>query len=102
MNIEEITDEDLREFCEWYVGFHGTKPVSATVLLTCLTGFFHTHSKAADKLIIRLNRLNLVHVKGIEIIISSLLCKLKRGCCDSTPFVCLALIGGIIVLVSVH
>lgn len=72
MNIEEITDEDLRT-CEWYVGFHGTKPVAATVLATCLTGFFHTHAKAADKLLARLKRLNLVQVKGTEIIISSLL-----------------------------
>ena len=36
MNIEEISDKDLREFCEWYTGFHGTKPVAATVLTTCL------------------------------------------------------------------
>lgn len=73
MNIENITDLDLRGFCKWYTGFHGTKPVAATVLVTCLTGFFHTHNKEADKLLARLKRLNLVHVKGTEIIISSLL-----------------------------
>jgi len=60
MNIEEITDMDLREFCEWYVGFHGTKPVSATVLATCMTGYFHTYSKGADKLLARLKQLDLV------------------------------------------
>ncbi len=70
MNIEEITDEDLREFCEWYVGFHGTKPVSATVLTTCLCGYFATFSKEADKLLARLKRLNLVQVKGTEVFVS--------------------------------
>lgn len=60
MNIEEITDEDLREFCEWYVGFHGTKPVSATVLTTCMTGYFSTYAKAADKLLARLKKLDLI------------------------------------------
>lgn len=67
MNIENITDQDLRESCKQYVGFHGTKPVATSILSTCLTGFFHTHSKA------RLKRLDLVQVKGTEIIISSLL-----------------------------
>ena len=46
MNIEEISDMDLRTFCKWYVGFHGTKPVSATVLATCMTGYFSTYAKA--------------------------------------------------------
>jgi hypothetical protein len=73
MNIENITDKDLRMFCKWYTGFHGCKPVAATVLATCMTGYFSTYAKAADKLLARLKRLNLVQVKGTEIIISSLL-----------------------------
>ncbi len=60
MNNEEISDMDLREFCEWYVGFHGTKPVAATVLVTCMTGYFSTYSKAADKFLARLKKLNLI------------------------------------------
>ena len=60
MNIEEISDMDLRTFCKWYVGFHGTKPVSATVLATCMTGYFSTYAKAADKLLARLKQLDLV------------------------------------------
>ena len=70
MNNEEITDMDLREFCEWYVGFHGTKPVAATVLVTCLCGYFATFSKAADKLLARLKRLDLIQVKGTEVFVS--------------------------------
>ena len=60
MNIEEISDMDLREFCKWYVGFHGCKPVAATVLTTCLCGYFATFSKEADKLLARLKQLDLV------------------------------------------
>ncbi len=73
MNIENITDKDLRTFCKWYTGFYGCKPVAATVLTTCLCGYFATFSKEADKLLARLKRLDLVHVKGTEILISSLL-----------------------------
>ena len=60
MNNEEISDMDLREFCKWYTGFHGTKPVAATVLTTCLCGYFHTYAKAADKLLARLQKLDLI------------------------------------------
>ena len=60
MNIEKITDQDLRTFCKWYVGFHGTKPVAATVLTTCLCGYFSTYAKAADKLLARLKKLDLI------------------------------------------
>lgn len=60
MNNEEITDKDLWAFCQWYTGFHGTKPVAATVLATCMTGYFSTYAKAADKLLARLKQLDLV------------------------------------------
>jgi len=60
MNIEKITDKDLMEFCKWYTGFHGTKPVAATVLTTCLCGYFATFSKEADKLLARLKKLDLI------------------------------------------
>lgn len=60
MNNENITDEDLRNFCRWYVGFHGTKPVAAMVLATCMTGYFSTYTKAADKLLARLKKLDLI------------------------------------------
>ena len=70
MKIEDITDNDLKRFCQWYKGFHGCKPVTTTIFSTCLTGFFHTHSKAADKLLLRLNRLSLVAMKGTEVFVS--------------------------------
>ena len=70
MNIENITDQDLRDFCRWYVGFHGTKPVPATVLTTCLCGYFATFSKEANKLLARLKRLDLIQMKGTEVFVS--------------------------------
>ena len=69
-NNENITDKDLRTFCKWNTGFYGCKPVAATVLTTCLCGYFATFSKEADKLLARLKRLDLVHVKGTEVFVS--------------------------------
>lgn len=64
MKIEDITDNDLRQFCRWFVDWQGCKPVAASILAACLTGYFSTYSKAADKLLARLKRLNLITMKG--------------------------------------
>ena len=69
-NNENITDKDLRTFCEWYTCFHGCKPVAATVLTTCLCGYFATFGKEANILLARLKRLDLVQVKGTEVFVS--------------------------------
>lgn len=71
MRVENITDNDLRQFCQWYAGFHGCKPVAASMLATCLTGYFSTYSKAADKILVRLKRLNLIAVKDDTITLLS-------------------------------
>lgn len=63
MTIEDITDNDLREFLGWYQDFHGSQPVAASVITTCMTGYFKTFAKAADKLLTRCKRLKLVAVK---------------------------------------
>lgn len=63
MKIEDITDDNLREFLDWYKGFHGNKPVATSVMTTCMTGYFKTFSKAADKLLARCKRLRIVDVK---------------------------------------
>lgn len=64
MKNEDITDNDLRQFCRWCAGFHGCKPVVTSVLITCLTGYFSTYSKAAEMLLARLKKLNLIQVKN--------------------------------------
>lgn len=63
MRIADITDNDLREFLEWYGNFHGRRPVDASVITTCMCGYFGTFQKAADKLLARCKRLKLVAVK---------------------------------------
>lgn len=63
MKIEDITDNDLREFLGWYQDFHGCRPAGAPVITTCMCGYFGTFPKAADKLLARCKRLKLVTVK---------------------------------------
>lgn len=64
MKIEDITENDLREFLAWYQDFHGCRPVAASVITTCMTGYFKTFAKAADKLLARCKRLKLVAING--------------------------------------
>lgn len=64
MTINEITDKDLREFFSWYKSFHGCKAVAASVMVTCITGHFKTHTKAADKILARCRSLKLVEVSN--------------------------------------
>ena len=58
----EVTDEDLREFLEWFGRWHGHKAVDVSVMTTCMTGHFKTYPKAADKLLARCKHLQLVTV----------------------------------------
>lgn len=51
--VEDITDTNLADFCKWYAEWHGRKPVAASVITTCMCGYFKTYSKAADKLLAR-------------------------------------------------
>ena len=68
--VEDITDTNLADFCKWYAEWHGRKPVEASVITTCMCGYFKTYSKAADKLLARCKALKLVAVKnGIATII---------------------------------
>ena len=62
MRVEDITDDDLREFLGWFADWHGRKAVASSVMTTCMTGHFKTFSKAADKLLARCKRLRLVDV----------------------------------------
>lgn len=72
MTIDDITDNDLREFLGWYQDFHGCQPVAASVITTCMTGYFKTFSKAADKLLARCKRLKLVALKdGVVTIVNN-------------------------------
>lgn len=72
MTIEDITDNDLRGFLGWYQDFHGFAPVDASVITTCMTGYFKTFAEAAGKLLARCKRLKLVALKdGVVTIVIS-------------------------------
>lgn len=72
MKIEDITENDLRDFLGWYRDFHGCRPVAPSVITTCMTGYFKTFAKAADKLLARCKRLKLVAINdGIVTIVTS-------------------------------
>ena len=71
MKIEDITGNDLREFLEWFADWHARKAAAPSVMTTCMTGYFKTYSKAADKLLARCKRLKLVTVSdGVVTIIA--------------------------------
>jgi len=60
MMNERITDNNLMEFCKWYAGFHGAADIEPSVVETCLCGYFHTFSKAANQLLKRCMKLGLL------------------------------------------
>lgn len=69
MYIEDITDNDLREFLGWFADWHGRTLEADAVMTTCMTGYFKTYPKAADGLLTRCRKLKLLDVtKGIATI----------------------------------
>lgn len=60
---EEITNKDLKEFCEWFADFHGTD-TTPSVFTTCMCGHFRTYTKASAQLLKRCKVLGLVASKG--------------------------------------
>lgn len=71
MTNERITDNDLMEFCKWYAGFHGAADIEPSVIETCLCGYFHTFSKAANQLLKRCMKLGLVVAESDTISLTS-------------------------------
>ena len=58
--MEEITDNDLREFIEWYNGFHGTATVEESVFNTCACGHFHSFPRKVKDCITRMVALGFI------------------------------------------
>ncbi|MDD6686826.1 MAG: hypothetical protein PUE70_03935 [Sodaliphilus pleomorphus] len=71
MMNEKITDNDLMGFCKWYAGFHGAADIESSAIETCLCGYFHTFSKAANQLLKRCMKLGLVVAEGDTISLTS-------------------------------
>ena len=67
---DNITDDDLRGFCKWFGEWHGCEAVAASVMTTCMTGYFKTYTKAADKILARCRSLKFVDVSNGMVIIA--------------------------------
>lgn len=63
MNIEDITDLELMDFCRWYKWHYGKDESFESAMITCLCGRYHTFPKQAKILLKRLESLNLVSKK---------------------------------------
>lgn len=82
MMSDEITNNELMDFCVWFADWHGnTTPQS--VFTTCLCGYFHTYTKVANKLLTRCKKLKLVTINddGVTIVNNNINTKeiLKHG-----------------------
>lgn len=60
MMTYNITDDDLRGFCKWFGEWHGFEAVAASVMTTCMTGYFKTYTREAEKILARCVRLDLL------------------------------------------
>ena len=64
--METITDNELKEFCKWYIK-RFKKDVSAeSTVVTCMCGYFHTYTRMALLLLKRCKTLKYVYMdKGV-------------------------------------
>ena len=63
MNVEEIADSELHEFCQWYKQNYGRSENNESAFITCMCGNFHTYPKEAKVLLSRLKGLELISQK---------------------------------------
>jgi hypothetical protein len=63
MNIEEITDSELQDFCQWFKKHYGKAESYESAMITCLCGHYHTYPKEAKRILARLKSLELVSQK---------------------------------------
>lgn len=63
MRVEDITDTELKNFCEWYKNHFAEVEVYKCVFVVSMSGHFHTIPRKAKKLLERCKKLNLVEVK---------------------------------------
>lgn len=63
MNIVEITDSELQEFCRWYKDHYGRSESYESAMVTCLCGHYHTFPKEAKRILARLKVLDLLSQK---------------------------------------
>ena len=64
MDIEEIADSELQEFCQWYKEHYGRSESFESAFITCLCGHYHTYPREAKRLLKRLISLKYVSVRN--------------------------------------
>ena len=64
MSIEEITDNELQEFCQWFKGHYGKSESYESAMITCLCGHYHTYPREAKRLLKRLISLKFASVRN--------------------------------------
>ena len=55
----EIETDSLRGFCKWFLKAHGEQAANS-VFTTCICGYFHTYTKAAEALLSEMKQLGFV------------------------------------------
>ena len=63
MKVEDITNFELQNFCEWFKDHYSKSESYESAMITCLCGRFHTYPKEAKKLMERLKGLDLLSQK---------------------------------------
>ena len=63
MNVEEIADSELHEFCQWYKSHYCKSESYESAMITCLCGRYHTYPKQANIIMRRLKSLDLISQK---------------------------------------
>ena len=51
MEIDEIIDSELQEFCQWYKEHYGRSESFESAFITCLCGHYHTFPKQAKRIL---------------------------------------------------
>lgn len=55
-----MTDNELREFCQWYKHHFGQHEDTESVFVTCMCGHFHSCPKAMQPMLKRMVALGLI------------------------------------------
>ncbi len=60
---QEIQDQELVDFCQWYKEQFGSVEAYECVMLISMSGYFHTIPRKARRLLQRCQSLNLLEIK---------------------------------------
>lgn len=64
MKVEDITNFELQNFCEWFKDHYSKNESYESAMITCLCGHYHTYPREAKRLLKRLISLKYVSVRN--------------------------------------